>query len=70
MHEIGFKTFNSIIDESYDNEHNIIDRFEMAFEQIKFLGTKNYHTIMQKAQPILDHNYQHLISLRQKPNRR
>jgi hypothetical protein len=41
---LGFKTFDGIIDESYDLEPNTIKRFEMAFEQMEWLANKIIRT--------------------------
>lgn len=66
MHDIlGFKTFNGIVDESYDLEIDNVERFEMAFEQMEWLAKQDYHDIKQKAESILEYNYNRLFSLRQ-----
>ena len=62
---LGFKTFDSIIDESYDLEIDNIKRFEMAFEQMEWLAKQDYYGIKQKAESILEYNYNRLFSLRQ-----
>lgn len=55
----GFKTFDKIIDESYDNEFDTNIRFELAYNEVKKLNNmpieelhKVYHSIMD----ILEHN--------------
>lgn len=66
MREIlGFKTFDGIIDESYDQETDNIKRFEMAFEQMEWLAKQDYQKISKQAQPIIEYNYHRLFSLRQ-----
>lgn len=70
LHDLGFKTFDGIIDESYDKETDIIKRFEMAFEQICWLSSQDYGSIMHRAMPILEHNHHHLIKLRQETKQR
>lgn len=53
----GFKTFNGIIDESYDDEPDPDKRLELFVEQIKFLSKSNPVKIYEQAKPILDHNF-------------
>jgi hypothetical protein len=62
---LGFKTFNSIIDESYDKEENKVTRFGMAFEQMEWLARQDYHSIVEKTKDIVDYNYERLFDLRQ-----
>lgn len=65
LHSLGFKTFGSIIDESYDLENNSARRFELAFKQVEFLAQSSYNDIMARAQPILEHNHNRLFAYRQ-----
>lgn len=53
---LGYKTFEAIVDESYDHEPDNIKRWEMAFEQIQWLCTQDPEKIYQQALPILEHN--------------
>ena len=62
---LGFKTFDGIIDESYDNEPNTIKRFEMAFEQMEWLARQDYQDIKLRTDAIVEYNYNRLFSLRQ-----
>ena len=64
LREQGFKTFDSIIDESYDNCDNIVERFTKAFEQIEYLATCDPVDVMQKTEAIRRHNWQHLYEYR------
>ena len=66
MREIlGFKTFDGIIDESYDLEPDNIKRFEMAFEQMEWLARQDYRDIKLQTDAIVEYNYERLFSLRQ-----
>lgn len=65
LQDLGFKTFHGIIDESYDQEVDIVKRFEMAFEQINWLSSQDYFKIQQQAASVFEHNQSHLINLRQ-----
>lgn len=53
---LGYKTFDSIIDERYDSIENDYDRWLAAFEQIQFICRCNPAEIYNKALPILEHN--------------
>jgi len=57
LHELGFKTFDCIIDEDYDNQSNPEDRFGMAMEQVEWLCKKDWRDIEQSLQPIVKHNH-------------
>lgn len=57
LREFGFRTFDGIIDESYDNEPDADKRFEQAFSQVLFLVNSNPKDLYEKAKPILDHNF-------------
>ena len=65
MHSLGFKTFSSIIDESYDSEPDTIKRFEMAFKQVEFLAQSSYNSLLDQIQPILEHNHNRLFEYQQ-----
>ena len=62
---LGFKTFDSIVDESYDSEADTVKRFELAFDQVQWLAKQDYSQIIKKATPILDHNHNHLIKYKE-----
>lgn len=57
---LGFKTFDTVIDESYDNISDPRDRWTMAYAQVKSLCEQDQRTVLDKLQPILEHNYNHL----------
>jgi len=54
----GFKTFDNIIDESYDNEPDHELRFLKAWQQVEYLSTQDPIEIYKKAESVLEHNYQ------------
>ena len=41
---LGFKTFDSVIDESYDDIANSFERWAKAYAQVKYLCTLDYQT--------------------------
>lgn len=57
LRRLGFQTFGSVIDESYDLEPNNKKRWAQAFEQVEYLCNQPQEVILQKIQPILEHNY-------------
>jgi len=57
LQRLGFKTFNNIIDESYDNETDYVRRGEMICNQISYLLQQDQRQILDAIQPIVDHNY-------------
>lgn len=57
LRTLGFKTFDGIIDESYDLIKDDNQRYTQAFEQVKYLCNQPQEIILQQAQPILEHNY-------------
>tara|TARA_R110000851_G_scaffold135413_1_gene270863 strand:+ start:53 stop:1273 length:1221 start_codon:yes stop_codon:yes gene_type:complete len=64
LKEQGFKTFDSVIDESYDNQDNICKRFTQAFEQVEYLATCDPVDIMKKTEQIRQYNWEHLYEYR------
>jgi hypothetical protein len=65
LHEYGFKTFNGIIDESYDNEPDPVKRLEMvvdAMVQITKWSTTTQLANHIKIKEITDFNKQHFFS--------
>lgn len=53
----GFRTFDGIIDESYDLEPNHEIRWNMVYDQIKKISLADPEEILEKVRPIVDHNY-------------
>lgn len=53
----GFRTFDGIVDESYDLEPNHTIRWNMVYDQIKKISLADPEDILERARPIVDHNY-------------
>jgi hypothetical protein len=53
---LGFKTFDSIIDESYDEVEDTVQRFDLAWQQIRKLSLSDPCDVYDKVSLILDHN--------------
>ena len=62
-HFFGFKTFDGIIDESYDNISNKFERWEAAWDQVEWLAQQDYNSIVKRASTILEYNRNHLLNL-------
>lgn len=62
LRSLGFKTFHSIIDESYDSEPVLSKRFKLIFEQIEYMLTADPQDIYDRCRPMLEHNHNHFIN--------
>lgn len=58
----GFKTFDGIIDESYDLEIDDNKRYAKAFDQVKWLCEQDQSIILDKISPIVEHNFNHIMN--------
>lgn len=70
LHDLGFITFGSVIDESYDKEQDDQKRLEMCWREIKKLNQLNMNelkNVYEKLMPILLHNYQNYKVLNSLP---
>ncbi len=65
LRSFGFKTFDSIIDESYDDIEDDVDRWQAAFKQVEFLSKQNLVNVLLESKQILDHNHRRLYEFRQ-----
>jgi hypothetical protein len=57
LRSLGFKTFGSIIDESYDSIENQTLRVHSALEQLKWLCEQDQQDILNRCKDIVDHNF-------------
>jgi len=60
LRQLGFQTFDGIIDERYDLIRNDADRYRAAFEQVRYLCNIPQSQILPKIRSIVDHNH-HVI---------
>jgi hypothetical protein len=65
LRSLGFETFGSVLDESYDDIKIDLWRWAAAFEQVKFISQQNLPALLLKVKPILDHNHYRLYALQQ-----
>ena len=70
LRELGFKTFGSIIDESYDEELVDLTRYQMAFSQMLSLTQQDPVEVYKKVEQILEHNRKRLTELQIENNTR
>ena len=68
LKQLGFQTFETVIDETYDNEPDYLKRYRQAFKQIQYLDTCNSTQLFEKLNPILEHNHHHLQVLNNQIN--
>ncbi len=62
MRSYGFKTFDSVFDESYDTETDDIRRVERVVQLLKDLDSltaRERHQIHRACLPMVEHNYNH-----------
>lgn len=62
LKELGFQTFDSIIDESYDEVSDNEQRIMMALRQLEKLCAKSQEEVLAQVRPIVEHNFQHLMT--------
>ena len=63
LRSMGFRTFDNVIDESYDLETNDVRRFNMAFQQLKKLSHMDYSRVQELTAEARQHNFERLYSL-------
>ena len=59
----GFKTFDSIIDESYDKEVDLDKRMDMVLDELERLSKIDLVELTENLKPILDYNYNLLLDM-------
>jgi hypothetical protein len=62
LRSLGFKTFDGIIDETYDTIADHEQRFKLACEQIQYLINQPQEEILDKIRPITKHNKQIMLA--------
>jgi hypothetical protein len=63
LRNLGFETFGSVIDESYDANPLDFERFTRVMEQMVELSKQDYGKVMNKLQPVIEHNHNRLFEL-------
>ena len=62
LHQLGFKTFSDVIDESYDSIEATNDRFAAALEQVNVLCNRDPIEVIELIKPIVEHNHQLIMN--------
>lgn len=62
LRALGFQTFHGVIDESYDLINDGSERYQAAFEQIRYLCNTPQEKILPKIRDIVEHNYQLMMN--------
>jgi hypothetical protein len=57
LRQLGFKTFDGIVDESYDQEWNLQRRIQMVMQEMNRISRLDQEMVYQQIMPILEHNY-------------
>lgn len=63
LRSLGFKTFDSLINESYDQQDSIEDRVRLMLDQAEDIIANGSEQFYNAAKPILDHNYNYLAEI-------
>lgn len=62
LKKLGFQTFDTVIDESYDDVENPEQRWARAWEQVEVLSKQDPRGVYRALQPALEHNKQHFLA--------
>lgn len=62
LRQLGFKTFDTVIDESYDSIADSTVRWSIACRQINYLINTPQLEILEKIKPIVEHNRQLMLN--------
>jgi hypothetical protein len=57
LRDLGFMTFGSIIDESYDLDPDLHSRIDKIMSQVKWLQQQDTAVISKEIEPIIEHNF-------------
>jgi hypothetical protein len=59
---LGFKTFENVIDESYDNVEDRYERFDAVLHSMEQLTKFNPVDVYEILKPVLEHNKKHFLN--------
>jgi hypothetical protein len=63
LRQIGFRTFDGLIDETYDGLEHTMDRIEAIHQELKRLDIEKSRELYQESREICRHNRDHLMNL-------
>jgi hypothetical protein len=61
LRKLGFKTFDGIIDETYDSIADNDQRFSSACEQMEYLFNQSQEEVLAKIRSVTEHNKQVML---------
>ena len=64
LHKLGYKTFSTLIDESYDNLTDTKERCKAVIkelEKLKAMSRSEWSNLIENCKPIVEHNYNNLL---------
>jgi hypothetical protein len=62
LRHLGFKTFASVVDESYDTVDDLDQRMHAAWHQVEWLCAQDPEHVYRELYDVLQHNRQHFLS--------
>jgi hypothetical protein len=62
LRKLGFRTFDNVIDESYDNILDDTERWTAAFRQVEKLCDMDQEIVYKQIQATVEHNFQLLMN--------
>lgn len=63
LRKVGFQTFGSVIDESYDEIDDVETRFKRAWDQVEYLFHCDLTEVHEKILPVLEHNQRLMLEI-------
>ena len=63
LRQLGFQTFGSVIDESYDRQYRVTDRIELMLGQLQDIVSNGAESFYQACRPMLEHNQARLMEI-------
>jgi len=64
LRDLGFKTFDGIIDEKYDTMHRVEDRARMIVDQLEDISRNGAREFYEACRDRVTHNFHHLAEMR------
>ena len=62
LRQLGFKTFASVVDESYDSIADLRERMQAAWHQVEWLCEQDPEHVYRELHDVLQHNRRHFLT--------
>jgi hypothetical protein len=62
LQRLGFKTFSTVVDESYDSIGDLNQRMKAAWTQVEWLCSQDPAQVYSELEEVLQHNHQHFLT--------